>query len=63
MTETNSTIEQRILQAERLIQEAKNCLNDEYNNYKNIQEWMTNMEDMRLKTSMLLSKCLLGRLI
>ena len=63
MTETNSTIEQHILQAERLIQEAKNCLHDEWNDYKNIQEWMSDMEDMRLKTSMLLSKCLLGKLI
>lgn len=59
---SNTKTELNIRIAESLIQAAKKCLWDEWNDYADVQIWMGTMEDMRLKTEILLEKYLNGKL-
>jgi len=55
-------IEENIRMAEGFISEAKRCLREEYDNYADVQRWMNKAEDLRLLTTILLSKHLNGKL-
>ena len=55
-------IEENIRMAEGFISEAKKCLWEEYDNYADVQRWMGKAEDLRLLTTILLSKHLNGKL-
>ena len=59
---SNTKTESNIRMALSFISEAKRCLFDEWNNYADVQIWMSAMEDMRLKTEVLLEKYLNGKL-
>lgn len=49
-------LESDIRFAENLIQEAKNTLAKYWNDYADIQQWMGDVEQARMETSILLSK-------
>lgn len=55
-------IENNIRMAEGFISEAKRCMSEEYDNYSDIQRWMNKAEDLRMLTTILLSKHLNGKL-
>ena len=55
-------IEENIRMAEGFISEAKRCMKEEYDNYADVQKWMNKAEDLRLLTTILLSKHLNGKL-
>ena len=55
-------IEANIRMAEGFISEAKRCMREEYDNYADVQRWMNKAEDLRLLTTILLSKHLNGKL-
>jgi hypothetical protein len=48
--------------AEGFISEAKRCMKEEYDDYSDVQRWMNKAEDLRLLTTILLSKHLNGKL-
>lgn len=48
--------------AEGFISEAKRCMSEEYDNYADVQRWMNKAEDLRMLTTILLSKHLNGKL-
>ena len=50
--------ETQIRTAESYIQQAKNILSEYYDEYADIQEWMNEMEAVRMMTENLLSKFL-----
>lgn len=60
--ELKSNTKSNIRMALSFISEAKRCLFDEWNDYADVQIWMGTMEDMRLKTEILLEKYLNGKL-
>jgi hypothetical protein len=55
-------IEENIRMAEGFISEAKRCMKEEYDDYSDVQRWMNKAEDLRLLTTILLSKHLNGKL-
>ena len=55
-------IEENIRMAEAFISKAKKCMSEEYANYADVQRWMNKAEDLRLLTTILLSKHLNGKL-
>lgn len=56
-------IENNIRMAEGFISEAKRCLSEEYDHYADVQRWMNKAEDLRMLTTILLSKHLNGKLV
>lgn len=54
--------ETQIRTAESYIQQAKNILSEYYDEYADIQEWMNEMEAVRMMTENLLSKFLNGKM-
>lgn len=54
--------ETKIRTAESYIQQAKNILSEYYDEYADIQEWMNEMEAVRMMTETLLSKFLNGEM-
>lgn len=54
--------ETQIRTAESYIQQAKNILSEYYDEYADIQEWMNEMESVRMMTENLLSKFLNGKM-
>lgn len=60
--ELESNTESNIRMALSFISEAKRCLFDEWNNYADVQIWMSAMEEMRQHTETLLDKYLKGNL-
>ena len=54
--------ETQIRTAESYIQQAKNILSEYYDEYADIQEWMREMETVRMMTETLLSKFLNGEM-
>ena len=54
--------ETQIRTAESYIQQAKNILSEYYDEYADIQEWMNEMEAVRMMTETLLSKFLNGEM-
>lgn len=54
--------ETQIRTAESYIQQAKNILSEYYDEYADIQEWMNEMEAVRMATENLLSKFLNGKM-
>lgn len=54
--------ETQIRTAESYIQQAKNILSEYYDEYADIQEWMNEMEAVRMVTENLLSKFLNGKM-
>jgi len=55
-------IAENIRMAECFISEAKRCMSEEYDNYADVQRWMNKAEDLRMLTTILLSKHLNGKL-
>lgn len=55
-------IERNIRMAEGFISEAKRSLEEEYDHYADVQRWMNKAEDLRMLTTILLSKHLNGKL-
>ena len=60
--EEKDKIENNIRMAEAFISEAKRTLHEEYDNYADVQRWMNKAEDLRLLTTILLSKHINGKL-
>lgn len=60
--EAPEKIENNIRMAEGFISEAKRCLSEEYEHYADVQRWMNKAEDLRMLTTILLSKHLNGKL-
>lgn len=54
--------ETQIRTAESYIQQAKNILSEYYDEYADIQEWMNEMEAVRMMTETLLSRFLNGEM-
>ena len=55
-------IENNIRMAEGFISEAKRSLREEYDHYADVQRWMNKAEDLRMLTTILLSKHLNGKM-